>query len=219
MSKYSKAYFNPYSDSFSCRVAIVSPEVLQEAEQRLAEFPGGMESAMKRAMARATAYLRTQSTREIRKKYDISRKAIRAEQNIKVSYRYFNGVEAKISFRGNKIPLFRYGGASPSQPTVNPEKTAAGHQLLSTAPFKFDNAFVATVKAGTGGKTHTGIFERTGGRMANGGAAIKEIMGSSVPQMVGGEDVAESLTDQAMDKFEERLIHEVDAIVKGWVPV
>ena len=69
MSKYSKAYFNPYSDSFSCRVAIVSPEVLQEAEQRLAEFPGGMESAMKRAMARATAYLRTQSTREIRKKY------------------------------------------------------------------------------------------------------------------------------------------------------
>ena len=48
MSKYSKAYFNPYSDSFSCRVAIVSPEVLQEAEQRLAEFPGGMESAMKR---------------------------------------------------------------------------------------------------------------------------------------------------------------------------
>lgn len=236
MSKYSKAYFNPYSDSFSCRVAIVSPEVLQEAEQRLAEFPGGMESAMKRAMARATAYLRTQSTREIRKKYDISRKAIRAEQNIKVSYRYFNGVEAKISFRGNKIPLFRYGGASPNQPTVNPDKTvmaivngnlrpvhpgiaAAGHQLLSTAPFKFDNAFVATVKAGTGGKTHTGIFERTGGRMANGGAAIKEIMGSSVPQMVGGEDVAESLTDQAMDKFEERLIHEVDAIVKGWVPV
>ena len=102
---------------------------------------------------------------------------------------------------------------------VHPGIAAAGHQLLSTAPFKFDNAFVATVKAGTGGKTHTGIFERTGGRMANGGAAIKEIMGSSVPQMVGGEDVAESLTDQAMDKFEERLIHEVDAIVKGWVPV
>lgn len=229
-------WLNAFVSQWASWESIVSPEVLQEAEQRLAEFPGGMESAMKRAMARATAYLRTQSTREIRKKYDISRKAIRAEQNIKVSYRYFNGVEAKISFRGNKIPLFRYGGASPSQPTVNPEKTvmaiingnlrpvhpgiaAAGHQLLSTAPFKFDNAFVATVKAGTGGKTHTGIFERTGGRMANGGAAIKEIMGSSVPQMVGGEDVAESLTDQAMDKFEERLVHEVDAIVKGWVPV
>ena len=105
MSKYSKAYFNPYSDSFSCRVAIVSPEVLQEAEQRLAEFPGGMESAMKRAMARATAYLRTQSTREIRKKYDISRKAIRAEQNIKVSYRYFNGPHLDIGSSLNPQPV------------------------------------------------------------------------------------------------------------------
>lgn len=217
-------------------VEFIGAEKFQNAEQMLADVPGGMERALKSATKRAVSFLRTQSTKEIRQRYDITRKAIRAEQNIRVNYRYFNGVEARVSFRGNKIPLWRYGGSSPKTPTVNPDKTimaivngnlrpvhpgiaAAGHQLLSTAPFKFDNAFVATVKAGTGGKTHTGIFERTGGRMANGGAAIKEIMGSSVPQMVGGEDVAESLTDQAMDKFEERLIHEVDAIVKGWVPV
>lgn len=217
-------------------VECIGAEKFQNAEQMLADVPGGMERALKSATKRAVSFLRTQSTKEIRQRYDISRKNIRAEQNIRVNYRYFNGVEARVSFRGNKIPLWRYGGSSPKTPTVNPDKTimaivngnlrpvhpgiaAAGHQLLSTAPFKFDNAFVATVKAGTGGKTHTGIFERTGGRMANGGAAIKEIMGSSVPQMVGGEDVAESLTDQAMDKFEERLIHEVDAIVKGWVPV
>ena len=217
-------------------VEFIGAEKFRNAEQMLADVPGGMERALKSATKRAVSFLRTQSTKEIRQRYDISRKNIRAEQNIRVNYRYFNGIEARVSFRGNKIPLWRYGGSSPKTPTVNPDKTvmaivngnlrpvhpgiaAAGHQLLSTAPFKFDNAFVATVKAGTGGKTHTGIFERTGGRMANGGAAIKEIMGSSVPQMVGGEDVAESLTDQAMDKFEERLIHEVDAIVKGWVPV
>ena len=229
MSKYSKAYFNPYSDSFNSRVAIVSPEILADAEQRLAEFPGGVEVAMKRAMTRATAHLRTNSTREIRKKYDISRKNIRAEQNIKTSYRYFNGIEAKISFRGNKIPLFRYGGASPSQPTVNPDKTvmaivngnlrpvhpgvaAAGHQLVSTSPTTFSRAFVAQMKSG-----HIGIFERTGRKTPTGDAEIRELMGSSVPQMVGGEEVAESLTNQAMEKFEERLTHEVDAIVNGWV--
>ena len=217
-------------------VEFIGAEKFQKAEQMLADVPGGMDRALKSATKRAVSFLRTQSTKEIRQRYDITRKDIRAEQNIRVNYRYFNGIEARVSFRGNKIPLWRYGGSSPKTPTVNPDKTvmaivngnlrpvhpgiaAAGHQLLSTAPFKFDNAFVATVKAGTGGKTHTGIFERTGGRMANGGAAIKEIMGSSVPQMVGGEDVAESLTDQAMDKFEERLVHEVDAIVKGWVPV
>lgn len=214
-------------------VEFIGAEKFQKAEQMLADVPGGMDRALKSATKRAVSFLRTQSTKEIRQRYDITRKDIRAEQNIKVSYHYFNGVEAKISFRGNKIPLFRYGGASPSQPTVNPDKTvmaivngnlrpvhpgiaAAGHQLLSTAPFKFDNAFVATVKAGTGGKTHTGIFERTGGRMANGGAAIKEIMGSSVPQMLGNEDVQESLAEKTMTKMDERLEHEVNRILAGW---
>ena len=143
--------FAPYTASFQARVEIVSPELLHNAEQQLADIPGGIEIAMKRAMNRATAHLRTQSTREIRKRYDIARKDIRAEQNITTSYRYFNGVEAKISFRGKKIPLWRYGGSSPSKPTVNTEKTvmaivngnlrpvhpgiaATGHQFLSTAP-------------------------------------------------------------------------------------
>ena len=236
MTKYSKAYFNPYADSFASSVSIVSPDTLREAEQRLADFPGGLEVAMKRAMQRATGHLRTQSTKEIRKKYDISRKDIRAEQNIKTSYRYFNGIEARISFRGNKIPLFRYGGASPSQPTVNPDKqvaaiidgkyhlvhpgvAASGHQLTATGVTKFEKAFVATVKAGNSGKTHTGIFERNGKKAKNGGDAIHEIFGSSVSQMVGSDDVKESLGEQAMDKFEERLMHEVEAIVKGWTQV
>ena len=139
--------FAPYTASFQARVEIVSPELLHNAEQQLADIPGGIEIAMKRAMNRATAHLRTQSTREIRKRYDIARKDIRAEQNITTSYRYFNGVEAKISFRGKKIPLWRYGGSSPSKPTVNTEKTvmaivngnlrpvhpgiaATGHQFL-----------------------------------------------------------------------------------------
>lgn len=106
--------FAPYTASFQARVEIVSPELLHNAEQQLADIPGGIEIAMKRAMNRATAHLRTQSTREIRKRYDIARKDIRAEQNITTSYRYFNGVEAKISFRGKKIPLWRYGGHLPA---------------------------------------------------------------------------------------------------------
>ena len=197
--------FAPYTASFQARVEIVSPELLHNAEQQLADIPGGIEIAMKRAMNRATAHLRTQSTREIRKRYDIARKDIRAEQNITTSYRYFNGVEAKISFRGKKIPLWRYGGSSPSKPTVNTEKTvmaivngnlrpvhpgiaATGHQFLSTAPTTFSRAFVAQMQSG-----HIGIFERTGGRTATGDAEIKEIMGSSVPQMLGGDEVKERL--------------------------
>ena len=220
--------FAPYTASFQARVEIVSPELLHNAEQQLADIPGGIEIALKSATKRAVSFLRTQSTKEIRQRYDITRKAIRAEQNIRVNYRYFNGVEARVSFRGNKIPLWRYGGSSPKTPTVNPDKTimaivngnlrpvhpgiaATGHQFLSTAPTTFSRAFVAQMQSG-----HIGIFERTGGRTATGDAEIKEIMGSSVPQMLGNEDVQESLAEKTMAKMDERLEHEVNRILAGW---
>ena len=104
-------------------VSCIGAEKFKSAEQALADVPGGMERALRSATKRAASFLRTQSTKEIRQRYDITRKNIRAEQNVNVSYRYFNGIEARIAFRGNKIPLWRYGGSSPSKPTVNTEKT------------------------------------------------------------------------------------------------
>lgn len=210
------------------RVEVIGAEKFKEAERQLADIPGGMERALKSATKRAVSYLRTQSTKEIRERYDITRKNIRAEQNIKVQYRYFNGIEAKITFRGNKIPLYRYGGASPSKPTVNAEKTvmaivngklrpvhpgiaASGHQLTSTSPTTFDNAFVAQMKSG-----HIGIFERTGGKTSSGDAEIKELMGSSVPQMLGNDEVRESLAEKTAAKLDERLEHEVNRILNGF---
>ena len=209
-------------------VSCIGAENFKSAEQALADVPGGMERALRSATKRAASFLRTQSTKEIRQRYDITRKNIRAEQNVNVSYRYFNGIEARIAFRGNKIPLWRYGGSSPSKPTVNTEKTvmaivngnlrpvhpgiaATGHQLVSTAPTTFSRAFVAQMQSG-----HIGIFERTGGKTATGDAEIKEIMGSSVPQMLGNEEVQESLAEKTAVKMDERLEHEVNRILAGW---
>lgn len=209
-------------------VSCIGAEKFKSAEQALADVPGGMERALRSATKRAASFLRTQSTKEIRQRYDITRKNIRTEQNVNVSYRYFNGIEARIAFRGNKIPLWRYGGSSPSKPTVNTEKTvmaivngnlrpvhpgiaATGHQLVSTAPTTFSRAFVAQMQSG-----HIGIFERTGGKTATGDAEIKEIMGSSVPQMLGNEEVQESLAEKTAVKMDERLEHEVNRILAGW---
>ena len=75
----------------------------------------------------------------------------------------------------------------------------------------FENAFIAKMRSG-----HIGIFERTGDKMASGGDAIHELMGQSVPQMVGNDQIREELTRSAWEKFEERLDHEVDALLNGW---
>lgn len=210
------------------RVEAVGQETLDRAAKLLAGIDGGINKALNSAMSRATAHLRSSSAKAIRERYDISTTNIRAEENVRVRYTRQNGVQAEVTFRGHKIPLFRYGGASPKQPTdntgelvqamimgewrtVHPSVAAAGHQLKGTSPTRFEDAFVARMKSG-----HAGIFERTGGKTSTGSDEIREIMGSSVPQMLGSKEVEESLAKSTMDKFEERLDHEVMAIMNGW---
>lgn len=207
----------------------VGRETLEHAEKLLAGFPGGLEKASKSAMSRALSHLRTNSSKEIRKVYAISTAALRTEENIKSRYTYSPGagVSGYVLFSGHKIPLYRYDGTSPVQPTqdtsktinalingqwrkTHPGATAAGHQLRSTSPTQFHGDFIATMSNG-----HTGMFHRTGGVTSTGKEELQERMGSSVPQMLGNEDVQQALVEEAMKKFDERLAHEVDVILAG----
>lgn len=88
---------------------------------------------------------------------------------------------------------------------------AKGHQFRDTGPTQFADAFVARMKSG-----HTGIFERTGGMTGDGSDAIREIMGSSVAQMVGKPEVAQKLTEEAYQTFETELDKAVYRILTGW---
>ena len=63
------------------------------------------------------------------------------------------------------------------------------------------------------------IMCRRGYEVALARLASYEAAGLTPEQMLGGDEVKERLGEQAMSKFEERLMHEVDAIVKGWVSV
>lgn len=207
----------------------VGSQSLDRAEKMLAGFPGGLDKAIKSAMARSLSHLRTSSIKEIRKVYAISAAALRTEKNIKTKYTYHPGagISGYVLFSGRKIPLYRYDGTSPVQPTqdtskninalingqwrkTHPGVTAAGHQKVSTSPTRFEDAFVARMPNG-----HVGIFERTGGATSTGNDALEELMGSSVPQMVGNDEVQQALVDETMKKFDERLSHEVDVILAG----
>ena len=201
---------------------------LERAQKLLAGIEGGIDKAVKSALSRTASHLRSHSGQHIRERYDISQSALRTSENVKINYSYQNGATAEIVFNGKKIPLYRYNGSSPKQPTQNKSKrvnailtggwrsvhpgiSAAGHLLNSTAPTTFDNAFTAKMKSG-----HIGIFERTGGSSSRGADAIKEIMGLSVPQMLGNQEVAENITIDAGKKFEERLDHEITRVLNGW---
>lgn len=228
-------YMGPSGGGRGIDLTVAGQDTLERAEKLLAGIPGGVDKAIRSAMARSASYLRTQSTKAARERYDIKAANIRDAENARISYSYRGGVQAHVVFAGQRIPLFRFGGASPSTPTKDtsergpvmfgtyanlqgkwkllyPSVPAHGHVLKSTAPATFQHAFVARMKS-TG---HVGIYERTGGMTSNDKDEIEELFGPSVPQMLGQEEVADKLTKEAMEKFEERLDHEINAILNGW---
>lgn len=209
-------------------VNLVDNGQLERAKKLLAGIPDGVNKAIRSALPRAASHLRTQSSSAVRKRYAITNAALRAEQNVRIKYTYGESITGTVTFAGNLIGLYKFQGAAPIQPTVHqnwtiqasvhgkmrnvhPSVAARGHQLVGTAPMLMYNTFTQKMKNG-----HMGIFERTGGKTFEGDDQIHEIMGSSIAQMVGNENVAEPLAESAAIKFQERFDHEVTRILNGW---
>lgn len=202
---------------------------MEKAEMLLAAIPGGVSKAVKSAIVRTAQHVKTQSSKRARERYAISAGTLKSRSDVQISYNYTagEGVQANINFRGQKIALHKFSGASPSSPAyggdpvpvkiggdwklARPGVTARGHQLVSTSPTTFGKAFVAQFGSG-----HVGIFERTGGVTSSGADALKELMGDSFPQMIDNMEVADKLAKDAISKFDERIEHEIDTILNGW---
>lgn len=211
-------------------VTATGKESIDNAAKLLSGIEGGLERAVRSAMNRAVARLRRANVEAVRERYAISAANIRAEENVQVSYTYDNGVQAFVHFSGARIPLYRFDGASPAQPTpdtsalvavmsgeehwrlMHPGIAAAGHVLKSTSPYTFSHAFVAKMPNG-----HTGIYERTGGMTSGGKDEIEELFGPSVPGMLANEEVEKVLADDVMGAFGKDLDHNVLAILNGYM--
>lgn len=185
----------------------------------LRDIPGAADKAIRSATNRAAAYLRTASVKHIRDRYDISAKNVREKDVFQVKYILGQGLSAIISFAGHKIPLYRYGGTSPKQPAAG--TLVKAHIMKATRPYPFYNAFIATMQ-NSNGKNHTGIFERTGKPSSRNTSAdlkresIREITGLSVKQMLNNDETRNRLTLETVDKWEERIEHEINAFLNGW---
>ena len=109
----------PESDHFGVHVTAAGQEALEQAERLLEGIPNGIERALSGAIRRATAHMQSVSKKAVRERYAISAANIRAEESVTVAYTYQNGVQAYVHFAGNRIPLYRFDGARPAQPTYD----------------------------------------------------------------------------------------------------
>ncbi|MCM1299275.1 MAG: hypothetical protein NC203_00355 [Firmicutes bacterium] len=204
-------------------------EAIDKAELLLRGMPQQLDKAIQASLKRVASAVRTETTKAIGEKFDISAANIRAKQNVKMTYGVQNGAfTVNIRYRGRKIPLFRYNGTFPKYPKKDEGKTvaavitgqwrmvqpgveASAHVFKSTSPQRLNDTFVATMPSG-----HTGIFERTGGVTSTGSDEIKEKMGLSVPQMLWHKEVQDSISKKAEAVFTQRMEHETLRILNGW---
>lgn len=208
---------------------------IERADRMLAGIPGAIDKAMRSAISRTGQYTRTQISRRVRERYDISAGNLRTEENIKLINRSSKGsAEIIMRITGRRIPLYRFNGSYPKVPTnqphrvpvligpqddgkwrmVHPGVNAKGHTMKGHRSVALTDSFVATFRSG-----HTGIYERTGGQTGSergGRDEIVEKMGLSIPQMAGNDEVLRNLGYDASEKFDERMDHEVEAILNGW---
>ena len=80
-------------------------------------------------------------------------------------------------------------------------------EVLKGGGAVFESAFIAKMESG-----HTGIFERITSRRL----PIEEKMGLSAAQMVQNEVIMDQLTQEAQEKVDERLNHEIERILNGY---
>ena len=200
---------------------------ITRAAKLLTGVTGGFDKAIKSIMPRVADYVRNESVNTIQERYAISAQNLRAEKNIKEShYIYSDGeMTASFNFSGHKIPLWRYDGGTKKVTLRYPSKKsmsdvietmyASARQLRSESPKVLKNTFVARFRAGNR-SSHTGIFEMTGMIGDHNNSLLEEKMGSSFPQMLGNEEVMNSLTSKAVKKFDERMEHEIMRILNGY---
>ncbi len=178
-------------------------KALERATKLLAGIPGGVEKAASSSLTRAATSGTAAAAREVNKGYTLNtsdfKKYTKSSQHIEK-----NGDEISVGlkFRGRHIPLIRFNAKITGSGLyrVQVKRNSAGDTLK--------HVFKATMDSG-----HIGLFERYG----TGRLPIKQEYGPSVPQMMGANpELANTIGDNVRRVFEERMEHEITALLNGW---
>ncbi len=107
-----------------------------------------------------------------------------------------------IEFRGRHIPLLKF------QSRIGNDGLVHAKVKRSTSGSALKNVFRQKV-----GNSHYGLFERVGESRY----PIEEKFGPSTPQMMSAnDDVAQEIGDKVRDTFDNRIEHEILALMNGW---
>lgn len=181
----------------------ITAETMERAQKVLAGIPKGAERAFSNAINRALAHTKSQAFKEVRQVYAVQQKDLDSATATRVQKASTGNTVGYVLFSGVKIPLYKFN-VSPSEPKKSKNIKAGLRKGSWTA---FDHAFIAQMDSG-----HIGIFEREGKNRL----PINQIMGLSGAQMMQNGEVEDHLSQEAQEKFEQRVEHEINRILNGY---
>lgn len=173
----------------------------------LKEFGDLVKPAVMRALNRAADGMPKHITAGILSEYHLP--AMRVRKTFSIRHASMRELITTVRSRSGAMPLYLFG-ARPSKPGRN---TGAGVAVdVQGRKVVEGGTFVARMKSG-----HIGVFKRTGDspRMP-----IHELFGPSVPTMIeqmderSGERFVDDIDKEAMRRFDDRIGHEVDYLLK-----
>lgn len=204
---------------------IEDDKALKRAAEFLNTISEDMLFIMDAAMQQAAKKIKSEHVKKLMKEYEIAAANVRNNETVFVQYKPGKGAQVVVHFAGSRIPLYQFSGVSPKQPAydesryysvnigtyhekkwrqVHPGASVLAHVLKRTAPQRLEHAFVAAFDS-----WHVGLFERTGTLTENDRPRIRELYAPSVPQMLGSQEVSNSLlkeVDEHTDEWLERSI-------------
>ncbi len=180
----------------------ITSEAIERAETLLAGIPKGAERAFSNAINRAVTYSKTKAFKEVRKVYTIKQSDLNSKTSTKVQKASTGNLAGYVSFSGTKLPLYKFQ-VTPKEPRKGEKVKAA---VMKGGGATFGSAFIADLGKGMG------VFERITSRRY----PTEELMGLSAGQMVQNEVIIGQLSEEAQEKVNERVMHEIDRILNGY---
>lgn len=202
-------------------------EVSEQTINRIHAILAGVENAdkkvLKPALTRGLMAGKTAAGKAVRQTYHISAGDFNSRGYMKYNSvsQGGDGIVGSIEYSGGVIPLIRFK-VSPNTPKR--KKTPSAAVLKASSLVKFgreNNVFVQQMKSGHIESGHIGIFERKSGEYsASRGSGqnkhtekLKELLSPAVPQMVGNDEVMQTVEERVNEVINQRIDHEIERLL------
>lgn len=181
----------------------VGDNVIDNVRKRLGSLEKKTPNVISNALNRTMTNMATNVSKEVRARYvKVKAKDINSKDVLYKKRSTRKTLSASLEYRGLLLPLDRF---KVSPKTVNPRRKSPIKASVkkSNGVKPLMGAFIADING-------IKVFERT----SKSRLPIRRLFGPSVPQMIRNEDIKETVERKGMEKFNERIDHEIKNILR-----